>query len=335
MSFFDFTDCNVVYAVLSAVAASYIFIWLDRFMKEDDDDYVEKEVEKETEPMSIKSYAWKYTQKLGNEVTLRGHSRSAERTCFFWNELSIYFDAGIQGNKPGKFVLLTHGHGDHSASLPLMDVEFDGDPINVLVPAEVEEQANTFTNAFYRLNDATEELKNNRYIKITPVIPGQKLRFEIKKRQYEIEVFNCHHSVPTVGYGVSEIKKKLKDEYKSLPGSDIGKLRKEGVEINEEVISPVIIYLGDTKASVLENKDIFKYPIIMIECTFFGEGEDKDAIHKSHVHWNHLKPYVETYPDIKFVVYHFSTKYKRYVIDKFFQNVQKNENINNILAWLG
>ena len=332
MSFFNRYNCAIAFASVATIG--YAIVWLDRYMRDDEDEEIEENVPR-SEPMSIRSYAWKYQQKIKNGITLRGHSRSAERTCFFWNELSIYFDAGIQGNKPGKFVLLTHGHGDHSASLPLMDVEFDGQPINVLVPTEVEEQANTFTNAFYRLNDATSDLKNSRKIKITPVSPGQKFRFEIKKRQYEIEVFKCHHSVPTVGYGISEIKLKLREQYKKLPGREIGRLRKEGVIINEEVISPIMIYLGDTKASVLKNEKIFNYPVIMIECTFFGEGEANDAIAKSHVHWDHLMPYVKSHPDIKFVLYHFSTKYKERVIDEFFKDVQKNENIKNILAWLG
>lgn len=45
----------------------------------------------------------------------------------------------------------------------------------------------------------------------------------------KIAVFDCNHTVPCVGYGLSELRQKLKPEYGNLSGSEIGTLKKKGI----------------------------------------------------------------------------------------------------------
>jgi hypothetical protein len=58
-----------------------------------------------------------------------------------------------------------------------------------------------------------------------------------------VEVIQCDHTVPTVGYGFSERRTKLKEQYSALSGAEIGKLRKTGVEVAD--IRPARHYYYD------------------------------------------------------------------------------------------
>jgi hypothetical protein len=59
-------------------------------------------------------------------------------------------------------------------------------------------------------------------------------RLTMNKQELEIEVFRCDHTIPTLSFGISEVKQKLKEEYAKLPGKEIGVLRKQGVQVRRE-----------------------------------------------------------------------------------------------------
>jgi ribonuclease Z len=117
-----------------------------------------------------------------------------------------------------------------------------------------------------------------------------------------------------VGYAFSERKKRLKSEYVGTPGRELGRLRKEGVEIEEETFVPLFVYLGDTSTKVYEaHPEIFDYPTIITECTFLPdphESEGDEAIlqrteRDGHIHWTQLQDIVLAHPANTFVLIHF------------------------------
>lgn len=280
---------------------------------------------------------WDYFQKLDNGLTLRGHSRSGERTCFYIAELSTYLDAGLQGLGEPLMVLLTHGHCDHSHALPMMNIGLNI-KTNVLVPKEIAKHASDYIMAMYKLNKSSYIPCNldNRY-PFTAVESNQKYKKTIKKKNYVIETFKCYHSVPSIGYGITELRKKLKPEYETLEGKEIGQLRKTGVEVTFQKEIPLIAYMGDTTIKALEdekNESVFNYPYIMIETTFFLPDQVELAIKNTHTHWQHLIPYVLKYPNIKFILIHFSPRYRDQEIIDFFEIEKEKYKINNIIVWI-
>jgi ribonuclease Z len=277
----------------------------------------------------------------GTQYTLQGFSIAGYRTNFYVKELDLMLDAGISANFAPKKILITHCHSDHIANLPFhlyggLDKQ-DEEKIQVWMPQETEKLIRDYIDAMFRLSfhvtDVCHENGKFDFYNSVPVIPNQIINFQQKSGKYQIEIFKCDHSVPCVGYGVSEIRKKLKEEYKTTPGKELGALRKSGIQIDEEYIDHQFVFLGDTTWEMFEfeeNNNIFKYKNIIVECSFITDDEIVHAIEKRHNHWQNFKPFVVANPQVNFVLIHFSPRYKKKEIEEFFEK----ENIPNITLWI-
>jgi len=62
------------------------------------------------------------------------------------------------------------------------------------------------------------------------------------------------------------------------------RLKSNGVEINEVYLSHYIVYLTDTNITIFEDKYMFKYKYIMVECTFI---KDEKKVGESDTHINY------------------------------------------------
>eukprot|EP00603_Paraphysomonas_imperforata_P005072 CAMPEP_0114425350 /NCGR_PEP_ID=MMETSP0103-20121206/7187_1 /TAXON_ID=37642 ORGANISM="Paraphysomonas imperforata, Strain PA2" /NCGR_SAMPLE_ID=MMETSP0103 /ASSEMBLY_ACC=CAM_ASM_000201 /LENGTH=217 /DNA_ID=CAMNT_0001594177 /DNA_START=482 /DNA_END=1132 /DNA_ORIENTATION=+ len=161
-------------------------------------------------------------------------------------------------------------------------------------------------------------------------------RTSCKKTLLQVTVVLCDHSIPTISYCFSEVKNKLKEEYTGMPGKAIAKLRKEGIEVTEEVVKPAFAYICDTSIEVLTMyPEILTFPVVFIECTFLYPEERENATTTKHIHWEDLKSYVMAHQDILFVLIHFSLRYKDAEILEFFANEQATHEglIPNIKVW--
>ena len=159
-------------------------------------------------------------------------------------------------------------------------------------------------------NDIQHFDRNNPYYNLIPVQEGD-IHLIIRNKKFRIEIIKCYHTVPCVGYGFIEIRNKLKNEYTNLTQSDIGVLRKSGINVSHEVEHPTFCYLGDTSKDILNDPKIQKYKNIMIECTFIDNTYVDQADKTLHMHWDYLKDYIQNHQDITSILYHFSQRYKR------------------------
>ena len=55
-----------------------------------------------------------------NGLSVKGHSRGAEKTCFYIPELKLFLDAGSNTSYQPKYILISHCHTDHSFLLPMI-----------------------------------------------------------------------------------------------------------------------------------------------------------------------------------------------------------------------
>jgi ribonuclease Z len=288
---------------------------------------MDKNVQKfwDNEPWRIPGTTWDIT----------GYSRAAYRTGFYIKCLDLMIDAGPQKMGNPKTILITHCHGDHMANIPFTlikkgDRGVNEDYSNVFVPSDAKEHLENYICAMFHANfNQKFPLKVANWF---PVKEGYSIDYESKNQKIKINVYKCFHDVPTVSYGLSSLKNRLKPEFQKLKGdsNSLKNLRKEGIVITEQIYEKAIVFVWDTKIEVFQNKEILEYPVVMVECTFFKEDELEVSKEKSHIHWNDLKPIVLEHPEIMFVLVHFSMRYKEQEIIDFFEN----EDLRNVKPWV-
>ena len=277
------------------------------------------------------------------QFSLCGYSIAALRTNFYIKELGIMFDAGLAAPAPLiNHLFITHCHSDHIANLPFHIYSYNQkEKIKIYIPKEITSLIKNYIESAYLLSSYTfpeqlgiknEELYLYNFYELVECSENMSFNVEIKKKMYKIETFKCFHSVPCLGYGISEIRKKLKEEYKNLKGKEIAELRKKNIEINDEVYIKFIVYLTDTDKEILKNEEIYKYKTIVIECSFFKEEDYENACKTKHIHWKDIEEYIKNYKDNNFILIHFSQRYDKSEIEKFFEKYIKD--FPNLIPWI-
>tara|TARA_R110002050_G_scaffold224465_1_gene360452 strand:+ start:664 stop:1248 length:585 start_codon:yes stop_codon:yes gene_type:complete len=145
-----------------------------------------------------------------------------------------------------------------------------------------------------------------------------------KNNSIKVDVIDCCHSVPCLGFCFSERRSKLKEKCRCLAGKEIMALRKKGETVSEEVDFPLFCYLGDTSIDVFEkNPQILTFPNIVVECTFLMDEDyvDERCVRDGHIAWKHLEPVVLANPNTRFILIHFSCRYTAKVIYEFFEKL--------------
>jgi len=195
---------------------------------------------------------------------------------------------------------------------------------NVYVPLEMIEYAEKYLHCSKEVND-NKDYPENEYLrsyKLIPVSNGEE--YALDKKNF-VQVYDCFHTVPTVGYGFFEKRQKLKQEYKGLPGKEIARLRETGTNIYDIGIQRNFVFLGDTTSEVFHKHDVlFEYPVIIVECTFLYPDHEENAKSSGHIHWSHIEEIIINHPDNIFVLIHFSMRYKISEIIEFFKDKPQN-----------
>lgn len=270
--------------------------------------------------------------------SLYGYSRSRDKTFFFIPQLRICLDAGHCCGRQTEYVFVTHSHSDHAYDLGYMARRSKGSVI--CCPTESVSYIDNYIRAGISLNACMpleEELLPAYRLK--GVSGGDSFTFHCEKSaEYACRVVQCSHAVPCVGYGFSEVRSKLKEEYKNLPGKDIGQLKRQGVEITERRDKHLFFYMGDTSIEVYERDPwVFDYPVIITECTFISDEPDIlfRCKRDGHISWAQLLPYVLEHPEVTFVLIHFSLRYSEQEILQFFESEAMVHPIQNVVVFVG
>lgn len=305
--------------------------------KVDNDEEVtedEEEVEDEEE-IGLNPFWKRYKYQIGPSMTLLGHSRAAEKSCFLIPELGVFFDAALQSLVPPTLICITHCHSDHSQALPLLltNPAIQG-KVPIYVPEPHIQLFDQYIKSHFQLTTGYSNYQPSFY-DLRPAKPGETYSIPLKGKSYQLQIFKCFHTVPAVGYGLSEERKKLKQQYLGLKPAEIIVLKKQTppVEITDTIALPIIAYLCDTTYHVLDDPEVFKYPIIMIEVTMLFPEHEKMANKNKHICWHQIQEQIKQHPDNLFILIHFSMRYKWKTIENFFEEVKKNQGINNILVW--
>jgi ribonuclease Z len=256
---------------------------------------------------------WDDTLQITQTMTLKGDGRAARASGYYVKELEMCLDAGLRCRFSPKIILITHGHTDHCSEIPLILTGIDTS-VPILIPKGTLKDFEIYVNTLMKLSGSKSSIKRN----FIEVEGGSVFNYKYGNTKYKIKVYDMDHSVSCVGYGIVEEKKKLDEQY---VGQDIGALARSGVQVNKIVESPILLYLGDTHISFFDKyTDIFDYKVMITECSFLMSDEIDMANDKMHVHWEKLEPYIRDHPNVKFILTHFSMRYKIDEIIEFFSS---------------
>lgn len=240
--------------------------------------------------------------------TIKGVSVGGVYTSLCVPELDVLFDVGIS---PRSFVgvdhlLISHGHADHLGALPaLMGVRGLSRKTSprTFLPAEIVEDVREALAALSRIQ--RYELQPE----LIGVKPGE---LHALHGDLHARVFKTYHPVPSVGYQLVRRVRKLKDEYRGLPGAEIAQRREAGDEdLFEWLERPEIAYATDTLIEVVDREpSLMQSRILVLECTFLDERKERaEARSRCHVHLDEILERADSFQNEHLVLMHFSQIY--------------------------
>ncbi|MFT7622582.1 MAG: ribonuclease Z [Myxococcota bacterium] len=256
----------------------------------------------------------------GLKVT--GFSISALATWLIIPELDVCFDMGEcpLSAVPMNHVLLTHAHGDHSRCLQRHDAlrRLGALPraAAYYVPSETVDGLRAVMRAEAMLVGVTEATME--YPDFRGMLPGDGPIPLAHRRDLAVTAFNADHSIPSRGYTISRLKKRLRPEFVGTPGPELGRLRREGVVFEDPVHDPVVTFIGDcTGATLTDESHIWDSRLLIVECTYILPGEQHLADRAKHTHLDELIAILETRaPGPELIIKHFSMRYSPAVVRK-------------------
>lgn len=288
---------------------------------------------------------WKNSYNVTSSTSISGYSRAAENTGFYCKELEMAFDAGVQTNEMPAYICLTHLHNDHTCALNKMLINNKKNPIIFIPNNEKLEYLLVSTLKLIYLSSKfihpdSEKGKNQKTTypyRIVKLNIGQSYQFrQVNSGAYYVEGLPSDHGVASISFGVYEMRKRCKQEYKLLEKKEYENLRKNGTVFTELYKFPILCFMSDTNYKPMIGSTsylLFQYETIIVECTFLESADLSHATKKNHIHWNHLEPIIRTKTN-KFILTHFSKKYTWLQIKSFFDKVHKENPLHNVVLWL-
>ena len=240
-------------------------------------------------------------------LTIEGYSRAAVQSYWRIPELKMGFDLGAH---PWDFMgtptwFITHCHLDHIAALPLYVARrrlMKMEPPKIYLPAFAVDNVRKMLDSFQRLD------RGRMPCDLIGVEGGQEIELS---RELVCNVMKTKHTVPSVGYVISERRNKLKPQYHDLSGDQIRDLREGGTEITEEKRLPLIGFTGDTSPKGIDDNPLFfETKILITEMTFIADDHRRELIHKNgHMHLDDFVARKDKFKNEIVIAGHFSTRY--------------------------
>lgn len=128
------------------------------------------------------------------------------------------------------------------------------------------------------------------------------------------KAFQTYHVIPSQGYLIYSVRKKLKPSYLGLSGNEIKSLKESGVEITYTTMLPEIAFTGDTMADFIvdeNNTDVLRANVLIMEATFIDESMTVEhAREYGHTHLAEIAALADRLQNKGILLIHFSARYR-------------------------
>jgi ribonuclease Z len=247
------------------------------------------------------------TEVSAGPYTVRGISVGGVYTSLQVPELGVVLDAGvpIRSFAGTDRIFLSHGHSDHASALgSLLGIRtlIGKAPPQVFLPAEIEAPVREALAVQGRLHRTETDIET------VPMNPGDTHHLG---HGLWVRAFRTHHKVPSLCYQFFRRVSKLKPEFQSLPPEEIGRRRRAGEPLFDEVDRLELAYATDTLAHVLETApSLLDCRVLILECTFIDAKRTvQDAQERLHIHLDEILARAESFRNEALVLMHFSQAY--------------------------
>jgi ribonuclease Z len=240
--------------------------------------------------------------------TVRGVSLGGVYTSLQVPELGVVFDVGVahRAFAATDHLFLSHGHADHLGALfSLLGIRglMAKPPPNLYFPAALEAPILEMLKVQSGMQRFPLDVLPH------PMRPGDTAEL---RPDLSVRAFRTHHVVPSLGYELFHRAKKLKDEFRALPGPEIAKRRMAGEALFEEVEHLLLAYATDTLPRVLEtHPSLLRARVLILECTFLDDRKKRDAARRGgHIHLDDLLEMRPNFQNEALVLMHLSQLYR-------------------------
>jgi ribonuclease Z len=241
-------------------------------------------------------------------LVVEGRSRAGHETYFRIRELGVALDIGRCPDLvvPMEHVFVTHAHLDHAAGIPFYAAQRKLQQLGagtVYVPAES-------AGGFEELLAVQRRLTGSELLlDIVGLATGEEVRFG---RNHLVRAHAASHRVVARAYELVDVRHHLRKEFIGMGREDIGRLRREGVQVDEPYVRSLLFYTGDTDRGLLETCEAaFKSEVLMIECSFVMDGHQDRAAQYRHIHIDDIADFADRFENECIVLTHFSQRYSR------------------------
>nr|GMD84045.1 ribonuclease Z, chloroplastic [Ipomoea batatas]GMD90137.1 ribonuclease Z, chloroplastic [Ipomoea batatas] len=263
----------------------------------DEEDYRRARAEVNRKGIDVEGYSFE------------GMSVGGHETCVVVPQLKCAFDIGrcppkaVQQN----FLFITHAHLDHIGGLPMYLATrglYNLKPPTVFVPPCIKDDVQKLLDIHRSMSQVELSLD------LVALEIGE--TYELRN-DLVVRPFRTHHVIPSQGYVIYSLRKKLKKQYMHLQGRQIEKLKKSGTQITDTMLCPEVAFTGDTASDFYidpKNADALRAKILITEATFLDESISVEhAREHGHTHLSEIMEHAQWIRSKAVVLTHFSPRY--------------------------